>query len=118
VPYVADFFLQLEHVKWTVIAGVVHDSLIISVRNLGYTKNAGEFVRRFFSDIGNAGGHRAMAKAVIPYRAFTDKFEVRDAQSIAMRLQEIVAEFLHEAQKDVKAPRPEVKSDREEIKAR
>ena len=37
-PYVADFFLQLEHVKWTVIAGVVHDSLIISVRNLGYTQ--------------------------------------------------------------------------------
>src|SRR6478752_4782351 len=63
IPYVADFFLQLEHVKWTVIAGVVNDSLVLSVRNLGYTKNAGEFVRRFFADIGNAGGHRAMAKA-------------------------------------------------------
>src|SRR5215813_4371091 len=66
VPYVADFFLQLEHVKWTVIAGIVNDSLVISVRNLGYTKNAGEFVRRFFADIGSAGGHRAMAKAVVP----------------------------------------------------
>src|SRR5580765_278640 len=54
IPYVADFFLQVEHVKWTVIAGIVNDSLVISVRNLGYMKNAGEFVRRFFADIGSA----------------------------------------------------------------
>ena len=60
--------------KWTIIAGIVDDSLIISVRNLGYTKNAGEFVRRFFADIGSAGGHRAMAKAVVPMRAFREKF--------------------------------------------
>src|SRR5206468_8186424 len=58
VTYVADFFLQLEDVKWTVVAGIVNDQLIVSVRNLGYTKNAGEFVRRFFSGIGSAGGHR------------------------------------------------------------
>src|SRR5215212_7668258 len=57
IPYVADFFLQLEDVKWTVIAGIVNDALVVSVRNLGYTKNAGEFVRRFFADIGSAGGH-------------------------------------------------------------
>jgi nanoRNase/pAp phosphatase (c-di-AMP/oligoRNAs hydrolase) len=50
IPYVADFFLQVEDVKWTVVAGIVGDSLVVSVRNLGYTKNAGEFVRRFFAD--------------------------------------------------------------------
>ena len=44
IPYVADFFLQLEDVKWTIIAGIVNDTLVISVRNLGYSKNAGEFV--------------------------------------------------------------------------
>src|SRR5712672_857128 len=52
IPYVADFFLQLEHVKWTVVAGIVNDSMVISVRNLGYSKNAGELVRRYFADIG------------------------------------------------------------------
>src|SRR5207249_336357 len=70
IPYVADFFLQLEDVKWTVVAGLVNEQMVISVRNLGYSKNAGEFVRRFFSDIGSAGGHRAMAKAVIPMPSF------------------------------------------------
>jgi nanoRNase/pAp phosphatase (c-di-AMP/oligoRNAs hydrolase) len=118
VPYVADFFLQLEHVKWTVIAGVVNDSLVISVRNLGYTKNAGEFVRRFFADIGSAGGHRAMAKAVMPFRAFSEKFAIADAQSISTRLQELVGQFLHELPKDVKSHKGEPRPEREEIKTR
>jgi nanoRNase/pAp phosphatase (c-di-AMP/oligoRNAs hydrolase) len=97
IPYVADFFLQLEDVKWTVIAGIVNDSMIISVRNLGYTKNAGEFVRRYFADIGSAGGHRAMAKAVIPMRAFREKFGDATAD-LGPRLHDLVAQFLaHDA---------------------
>ena len=71
-------------------------SLVVSVRNLGYTKNAGEFVRRFFSDIGSAGGHRAMAKAVVPMRAFREKFGDLSGDEIGVRLQELVAQFLHE----------------------
>jgi nanoRNase/pAp phosphatase (c-di-AMP/oligoRNAs hydrolase) len=96
IPYVADFFLQLEDVRWTVVAGIVQDSLVVSVRNLGYSRNAGEFVRRYFSDIGSAGGHRAMAKAVIPMRAFRDKFG-DGSETICAQLQELVTEFLHEA---------------------
>jgi len=101
IPYVADFFLQLEDVKWTIVAGIVGDSLVISVRNLGYSKNAGEFVRRHFSDIGSAGGHRAMAKAVIPLSAFRDKFGDLVAGSLAPRLQELAVHFLHD--KDIKS---------------
>src|SRR3954470_13038298 len=96
IPYVADFFLQLEDAKWTVIAGIVGDSLVVSVRNLGYSKNAGEFARRFFSDIGSAGGHRAMAKAVVPMRQFRDKFQIVETDNIGQRLQELVSQFLHE----------------------
>src|SRR3954462_5931631 len=94
IPYVADFFLQLEDVKWTVIAGIVNDSLVVSVRNLGYTKNAGEFVRRFFADIGSAGGHRAMAKAVVPMRAFRDKYGDLSGDDIGAKLQALAHEFL------------------------
>jgi nanoRNase/pAp phosphatase (c-di-AMP/oligoRNAs hydrolase) len=94
IPYVADFFLQLEDVKWTIIAGIVNDSLVVSVRNLGYTKNAGEFVRRFFSDIGSAGGHRAMAKAVVPMRALREKFGDLPGELIGPKLQDLAHEFL------------------------
>ena len=74
IPYVADFFLQLENVRWTLVSGIVNGSFVMSVRNLGYTKNAGDFVRRYFADIGSAGGHRAMAKAVVPLDAFQSRF--------------------------------------------
>src|SRR5947209_504393 len=98
IPYVADFFLQLEDTKWTVISGIVNDALVVSVRNLGYTKNAGEFARRFFADIGSAGGHRAMAKAVVPLRAFREKYGDLSGDAIGTKLKELVHEFLtHDA---------------------
>jgi nanoRNase/pAp phosphatase (c-di-AMP/oligoRNAs hydrolase) len=116
IPYVADFFLQMEDVKWTVVAGLVNDSLIVSVRNLGYSKNAGEFARRFFADIGSAGGHRAMAKAVVPMNAFRDKFGDLSFEEMTPKLHELMAQFLHEPprEKEAKIHR----SENEEIKTR
>jgi nanoRNase/pAp phosphatase (c-di-AMP/oligoRNAs hydrolase) len=125
IPYVADFFLQVEDVKWTVVGGIVGDSLVVSVRNLGYSKNAGEFVRRFFSDIGSAGGHRAMAKAVVPMRAFREKFGDLGGDNIGAHLRQLMQEFLaHEAKegKEVRSQKSEVRSgeasEREPVKAR
>jgi nanoRNase/pAp phosphatase (c-di-AMP/oligoRNAs hydrolase) len=96
IPYVADFFLQLEDVKWTIVAGVVNDALVISVRNLGYSRNAGEFVRKYFGEIGSAGGHRAMAKAVLPAAAFRDRFGTLQAGEMTEKILELALAFLHE----------------------
>src|SRR5687767_12189348 len=98
IPYVADFYLQLEHVKWTIVSGIVNDSLVISVRNLGYTKNAGEFVRKYFNDIGSAGGHRAMAKAVVPLARFRTKFGNLQANEFTEKVLQLALDFLHEHQ--------------------
>jgi nanoRNase/pAp phosphatase (c-di-AMP/oligoRNAs hydrolase) len=117
IPYVADFFLQLEDAKWTVIAGIVGDMLVLSVRNLGYSKNAGEFVRRFFADIGSAGGHRAMAKAVIPMRAFREKFGDLSGDEMTARLHDFVNDFLqHEQPKDVKSVKSDVGSLKSDVR--
>jgi nanoRNase/pAp phosphatase (c-di-AMP/oligoRNAs hydrolase) len=105
VPYVADFFLELQEVKWTAVAGVLGDSLVLSVRNLGYSKNAGEFVRRCFGEIGSAGGHRSMAKAVVPTSQFVDRFGPFDPAATTAVLHDLVAQFLHE--KDAKAQKVE-----------
>jgi nanoRNase/pAp phosphatase (c-di-AMP/oligoRNAs hydrolase) len=96
IPYTADFFLQLEGVKWTIVAGVVAGSLILSVRNLGYSRNAGEFVKRWFGDIGSAGGHRSMAKAVVPIDRFRQKFGDLSGPAITARIAEVAEQFLHE----------------------
>ena len=96
VPYVADFFLQLENVRWVAVAGIINGAFVMSVRNLGYQRNAGDFVRRYFADIGSAGGHRAMAKAVVPLAAFRHKFgEIAD-NDMPDRIEQLVSEFLHE----------------------
>ena len=99
IPYTADFFLQLEGIKWTIISGELSGNLVVSVRNLGYSKNAGEFVRRYFNDIGSAGGHRAMAKAVMPIDKFYEKFGPLEGIQIANKIGDLAAEFLHEVVK-------------------
>ena len=96
IPYVADFYLQLEDVQWTVVSGVVNDQIVVSVRNLGYSRNAGDFVRRWFNDIGSAGGHRTMAKAVVPLEAFQNKFGTHEGSRINQRMLDLVLDFLHE----------------------
>jgi hypothetical protein len=83
-------------VKWTILAGVVNGCLIVSVRNLGYSRNAGEFVKRWFSDIGSAGGHRSMAKAVVPVEKFRQKFGDLHAAEITARIAQMAEQFLHE----------------------
>ncbi len=65
IPQFADLCLQVEGVEWSVVSGVVDGEAHISVRNVGYVKSAGDVVRAAFGDLGTAGGHRAMAKAVV-----------------------------------------------------
>ena len=96
ITYTADFLLQVEDVKWTMVSGIVNNQFILSVRNLGYTRNAGEFVKANFGDIGSAGGHRAMAKAVVPMDRFRAKFGDMSGVGISARIGELAEAFLTE----------------------
>ena len=105
IPYTADFLLQVEDVKWTIVSGIVGGQLIVSVRNLGYSRNAGEFVKANFGDIGSAGGHRAMAKAVVPIERFRGKFGDLSGVGIAARIGELAEEFLQQSRPQRRKPR-------------
>jgi nanoRNase/pAp phosphatase (c-di-AMP/oligoRNAs hydrolase) len=94
IPYTADFLLQIEDVKWTIVSGVVGGQLIVSVRNLGYSRNAGEFVKAAFGELGSAGGHRAMAKAVVPIQRFRDRYGDLPGIGIATLIGELAEQFL------------------------
>lgn len=91
VAQFADLFLQVEGAEWSVVSGTVNGELHISVRNVGYVKAAGEVVRRAFGDLGSAGGHRSMAKAVIRLRDW--RARAGDTGNDALG-QAIVARFL------------------------
>lgn len=68
IPQLADFCLQVEGVDWSVVSGVCGDELVLSVRNVGFVQKAGTIVKEAFASYGSAGGHRSMAKAVLPIR--------------------------------------------------
>jgi len=74
IPQIADFLLQFEGVEWMVCAGVFEQSIVVSVRNVGYVKSAGDVVKRVISGFGHGGGHRTMAKAVIPLEEWRMRF--------------------------------------------
>ena len=70
IPQVADLGLQADGAEWSIAAGIVGADLVFSVRNVGYVRAAGEVVRDVVEGLGVGGGHRSMAKGIIPLRAF------------------------------------------------
>jgi nanoRNase/pAp phosphatase (c-di-AMP/oligoRNAs hydrolase) len=90
IVQMADFCLQFERVAWVAIAGKLGNNLVISVRNHGMGRdNAGEAVKTLFGEIGSAGGHRNMAKAVIPLRAWRRREATTRDLPIESRLREL-----------------------------
>jgi hypothetical protein len=62
---IADFFMRLTCVDWSVVSGISEEKLIIVMRNDGIRKNAGKLAKESFGQIGSAGGHRSMSRAEI-----------------------------------------------------
>jgi nanoRNase/pAp phosphatase (c-di-AMP/oligoRNAs hydrolase) len=96
IPRLADFCLQIEGAEWSVVSGLFQRNLVISIRNVGYVKSAAEIVRKIFSDTSIAGGHRAMAKAVIPIRAFKKAYQIVANKEIEDKIVELFLEAMRE----------------------
>lgn len=63
---VADFFLSIVGVNWSIVSGVMDRQLIVILRNDGLRKGAGNTAKEAFSKYGSAGGHKTMARAEMP----------------------------------------------------
>ena len=72
------------------VSGKLEGNLAIAVRNHGIGRgNAGEVVRKLFGEMGSAGGHRNMSKAVIALEDWrANEGTVRDAD-IETRLRDM-----------------------------
>ncbi|SDU19437.1 DHH family phosphoesterase [Desulfobacula phenolica] len=70
---VADFFLTISKVNWSIISGVYEKKLIIIIRNDGLRKGAGNTVKEAFSMFGSAGGHKTMARAELDLKLIRKK---------------------------------------------
>jgi nanoRNase/pAp phosphatase (c-di-AMP/oligoRNAs hydrolase) len=69
----ADFFLRVQGVSWTVIAGQVDDTVVAIFRGDGIRKDMGKLAGNLFGNMGNAGGHKTMARAEMPLEAFCNE---------------------------------------------
>jgi nanoRNase/pAp phosphatase (c-di-AMP/oligoRNAs hydrolase) len=90
IVQMADFCLQFEGVEWVAVSGKLGGDLVIAVRNHGFGRaNAGETVKRLFGDIGSAGGHRNMSKAVVPLVKWREREGTSRDGAIELRLREL-----------------------------
>ncbi|HSJ96715.1 MAG TPA: DHH family phosphoesterase, partial [Myxococcota bacterium] len=95
IPQVADLGLQAEGAEWSVAAGIVGGDLVFSVRNVGYVRAAGEVVRAVVEGLGVGGGHRTMAKGIIPLKAFRKTYGKVDTSTIQKALHEAFVRAIH-----------------------
>ncbi|MBF0506943.1 MAG: DHH family phosphoesterase [Nitrospirae bacterium] len=79
---VADFFIRVENVSWALVTGVVGDRLVVIFRNNGIKKDAGLLARKAFSQLGSAGGHKAMGRAEMGQNALPGGLLLTDNKGI------------------------------------
>jgi nanoRNase/pAp phosphatase (c-di-AMP/oligoRNAs hydrolase) len=78
---IAEFFLKVHDISWSIISGILEGNLIIVVRSDGI-RDAGKIIRRAFRHLGCAGGHQAMARAEIPLANLSQVLEKPTSESI------------------------------------
>lgn len=95
IPQVADMALQAEGAEWAVAAGIVASDIVFSVRNVGYVRAAGDVVRDVVEGLGVGGGHRSMAKGIIPLKAFRERYGRATREQIESALFDAFMRAIH-----------------------
>lgn len=80
--HIADFFMRIESVQWSIVSGIFNETLIIIFRNDGIRKNAGKVSSENFGGIGSAGGHKSAARAEIPVAALKKEVHSYNSHNI------------------------------------
>jgi len=89
---VADFFLRIAKMNWSIISGVYEKTLIIVIRNDGLRKGAGNTAKEAFNCYGSAGGHKTMARAELDLKLIR-----KDLKSVSQKiLKEWIIEKIEE----------------------
>ena len=96
---VADFFMRVSTVSWSIVSGRCNKKLVIIFRNDGIRKNAGQLASMSFGQIGSAGGHKNMARAEIAQSELKEAVDPKDDAKVALWL-------IRNIEKSTKKPKP------------
>ncbi len=80
---IADFFMRIHTLTWSIVSGLHDRKLIVIFRNDGLRKSAGIVAKQSFGALGSAGGHKNMARAEIPVDELKKHVDVKDARLLA-----------------------------------
>ncbi len=81
---IADFFMRINTVTWSIVSGICDKRLTIIFRNDGIRKNAGKVAKEGFGKFGNAGGHKNMARTEIALNDLKKHVDVRDDNRVLL----------------------------------
>ncbi|MBN1850390.1 MAG: DHH family phosphoesterase [Deltaproteobacteria bacterium] len=79
---IADFFIRIDTISWSIVSGIYDKKLIIIFRHTGFKKDAGKLAKRVFGQWGTAGGHKSIARAEIPLEKIKDLVDIKDDKAI------------------------------------
>lgn len=79
---IADFFMRIDSITWSIVSGTYDKRLILIFRNDGIRKNAGNVAQASFGQLGSAGGHKNMARAEIPLSKLKELVDHRDEKKL------------------------------------
>jgi nanoRNase/pAp phosphatase (c-di-AMP/oligoRNAs hydrolase) len=79
---IADFFLRVNTVNWSIVSGLHQAKLVVILRNDGIRKNAGTAAKESFGRLGPAGGHKSAARAEIPVEALAQTVDTDDRKAV------------------------------------
>lgn len=80
---IADFFLRIESINWSIVSGLHQRKLVIIFRNDGIRNNAGKVAKQSFGDLGSAGGHKSAARAEMAVDQIKAKVDYRDDEKMS-----------------------------------
>jgi nanoRNase/pAp phosphatase (c-di-AMP/oligoRNAs hydrolase) len=79
---IADFFMRIVSVTWSIVSGTYDKKLIVIFRNDGIRKNAGNVAKKSFGQFGSAGGHKNMARAEFALADIAEQVDIRDEKKL------------------------------------
>jgi len=79
---IADFFMRVNRIEYSIVSGTCDGRLVIIFRNDGLRKNAGTLAAQSFGKIGQAGGHKSMARAEIPLSGLPTDVKAEDDNAL------------------------------------
>ncbi|MDY0162135.1 DHH family phosphoesterase [Desulfobotulus sp.] len=87
---IADFFMRVDAVNWTIVSGIYEKKLVIIFRNDGIRRSAGLVASASFGKMGSAGGHKGAARAEIPLEALEKTVNTKNSRELGAWLRDHV----------------------------